>query len=154
MPTAPGKPPTTMRHRLARSLDIDTGLPEPVRRAKRGYMVTIAVIALALCTIFVLEILDLVPDLGNAPMYAYFVLFMSACIFWHRSSKRALRRAAAHDHLLCPDCTYDLRTLDHAGTCPECGRAYEHAAVRARWLDAERRLKRRKDRRPSDEHTA
>ncbi|MEQ9097043.1 MAG: hypothetical protein RIE32_12355 [Phycisphaerales bacterium] len=51
-------------------------------------------------------------------------------------------RAVRADHLLCPQCTYDLRTLDAAGACPECGRAYEHGAVRAQWVDAQRRLKR------------
>ncbi|MFI4882423.1 MAG: hypothetical protein ACIAQU_07550, partial [Phycisphaerales bacterium JB064] len=67
-----------------------------------------------------------------------------ACVLVaYRLAKRALRRAPAADYLLCPDCTYDLRTLDDAGTCPECGRAYEHDTVRAQWAEAERRLKRK-----------
>ncbi len=64
-------------------------------------------------------------------------------VFRHTVAWRARRRAKAHDHLLCPDCAYDLRTLYANGTCPECGRLYQHEAVRATWLDAQRRLKRR-----------
>ena len=143
MPTEHGNPATTKRHRLARAMHVDAGLPEPIRRASRGYVVSLTVIVLALMAVFALDMMDVVPDLGNAPMVAYFVLFVTAIVFWHLASKRTLRRAAAHEHLLCPQCTYDLRTLDAVGTCPECGRAYEHEAVRATWLDAQRRLKRR-----------
>ena len=75
--------------------------------------------------------------------YLYLVALVVAWLFWEIAARRAFRRAADAKHLLCPDCCYDLRTLDEAGTCPECGRAYEHDAVRAQWLDAERRLKRK-----------
>lgn len=80
---------------------------------------------------------DLIP---NGLLFPIVWLCLACVYLCHRSAKRALRRAAAHDHLLCPDCLYDLRNLDATGTCPECGRASEHDAVRAQWVDAERRL--------------
>lgn len=48
---------------------------------------------------------------------------------------RVVRRS---EFTLCPACLYDLRALDQAGTCPECGRPYEHTSVQIRWVEAER----------------
>ena len=128
---------------LARVMSIDAALPAPLRNARRGYLITFSIGVVAMMTLLVLALLDVGPNLGNAPPLTFFVLMLATTLIWDRSWKRALRRAAAHDHLLCPDCLYDLRTLDDAGTCPECGRVYEHGAVRAQWVEAERRLKRK-----------
>ncbi len=141
MPHTPHQPDASRLQRVARTLYIDSGLPAPIRNAKLGYVVTLTVAVIALLAIFALAWLGVGPAPGNAPMYAYFILIVLTAIFCHYLSKRALRHAAAADHLLCPECTYDLRALGEKGTCPECGRAYEHDAVRAQWLDAERRLK-------------
>lgn len=43
------------------------------------------------------------------------------------------RRAGRAGFVLCPRCLYDLGGLPVEGTCPECGRAYEHAATVAMW---------------------
>ena len=109
----------------------------------RWKMAGLLVVGLPLVATFALTLLGVVPGLAV-------VLFVPASMFfalwaghWHPISENLVARAAAHDHLLCPECTYDLRTLGEMGTCPECGRAYEHEAIRERWLDAERRLKRK-----------
>lgn len=154
MPHGPSNPGRSVLRYLARTMNIDAALPAPVRNAKRGYVITFSAVLIALMTLLALALLDLGPDLGNGPLFAYFLLMVATTIFWDRASKRALRRAAAHDHLLCPDCLYDLRTLDATGTCPECGRAYEHDAVRAQWIEAERRLKPGKTRPANDEPPA
>lgn len=99
-------------------------------------------LVLAFFVLLVLQIAGVVPSIGAAAGFFYAPAILAACLFWHQRTRRMISRAAAHDHLLCPDCTYDLRTLDAAGACPECGRAYEHDAVRAQWVDAQRRLKR------------
>ena len=41
---------------------------------------------------------------------------------------------ASHAGLVCPDCGYLLHCLPQKHTCPECGRAYSFASVRAFWL--------------------
>lgn len=87
-----------------------------------------------------LGLLHVIPSVPVPAMILCLAVFVLLC---YTFAKRALRRASAYGHLLCPECTYDLRALDATGTCPECSRAYEHDAVRAQWLDAERRLKRK-----------
>lgn len=37
--------------------------------------------------------------------------------------------------IACPRCEYDLRASAPEGSCPECGRAYTHAAAAAYWRD-------------------
>lgn len=101
---------------------------------------------LALLALAVLIVLDATGVVGPPHAAAIFGIggaTIALCVLWRHLAVRALRRAAAADHLLCPECLYDLRTLDATGTCPECGRAYEHDAVRQQRIDAERRLKRK-----------
>lgn len=61
-----------------------------------------------------------------------------ASIGWcHRRAAAIFREAKSADLLLCPTCLYDLRELEERGSCPECGRPYEHTSVQIRWVDAE-----------------
>ena len=122
---------------------LDASVPEFIRRYSRIQLLVLVIwlalgIGLGLLRWYGVNLLP-VPGVYSSillvPMFAYLLIA--------RASGRALRRAAAADHLLCPGCADDLRTLDATGTCPECGRAYQHAAVRAQWLAAERRLKQR-----------
>ncbi len=125
---------------MKRALFMDACVPAALRRPRRTAAIT-AVLGWAVGILVT----------GTNPLgltvYTRLGLFMAliGAVAWiavrcDRSSRRAIRRAAKADHLLCPDCTYDLRTLDETDSCPECGRAYEHDAVRAQWLDAERRI--------------
>ena len=98
---------------------------------------------LGLIVLRIAEASGIFPRLGIAWIASALVAAVIYFLICHRRAQQTLRRAATHDHLLCPDCLYDLRALDATDTCPECGRAYEHDAVRAQWLDAERRLKRK-----------
>lgn len=132
-----------MRHRFVRRFGLDPALPGQVRRANQAAV--LAWIAAFLVLVPML-ILDSTVITGTIPARWYIlvnVAMLLVILSRKRFARRITRRAAARDHLLCPDCTYDLRTLDAAGTCRECGRAYEHEAVRAQWVDAPRRLKRK-----------
>ena len=142
MAGGPNKPVKTRRSRLVRITSDGGEVPRRIRRIQHGIGISLAVAFVFVIGFAILQLLDIVPDDGHALLYGFFVLVLAASIFWDLSCKRALRRAAAHDYLLCPDCTYELGNLRETGHCPECGRAYEHAAVRAQWIDAERRLKR------------
>ena len=141
--------PLTLGQRLrdwprteARRLNIDQSVPRPVRGPMRwavGFALIAMFVPIGFIGLDAFALKDRVPHV----LFPAIVWAAVACVLVaYLLAKRALRRAAAADHLLCPDCTYDLRTLGEMGTCPECGRAYEHAAVRAQWLGAERRLKR------------
>lgn len=133
---------------------LDASVPGPIRRCKRIELLVLVIwVAIAFIPGYLLWYgVNVLP----APRaYVVVVLLpMITFVLIARMPRNILRRAAAHDHLLCPDCTYDLRTLDATGTCPECGRAYEHEAVRAQWVDAARRLEHRKLRGPHDEPSA
>lgn len=133
-----------MRQRLARFYNIDSDLPEAVRRPMRWSVVVPGLGLLGLVALIALDTTGVVAR--PYPAVTFGIAGVTIAWVWllRQSARRTLRRAAAHDHLLCPDCAYDLRTLDATGTCPECGRRYEHAAVRATWLDAQRRLTRGK----------
>lgn len=121
---------------------IDAGLPEPIRRPMRwSVAVGFAVVPIVL-SVFILSNFGLTGRFELVLVFVPMWVWIGIGLLSRRAAKRALRRAAAHDHLRCPQCLDDLRTLDEAGACPECGRAYEHEAVRRQWLDAARRLKR------------
>lgn len=153
--------PATPRQRLraalapdAHKMMLDASVPEAIRRCKRWEL---ALMLAGVAVFFTYIVLWECGVLAHLPTPLFMLLMMlptMVVVICGRLIKRALRRAAAADHLLCPDCTYDLRTLDANGTCPECGRAYDHAAVRAQWLEAERRLRRGKDRRAINEPPA
>lgn len=149
MPTEHGKPGIVTRERLrallapdARKMMLDASVPEAIRRYKRMEILFIATFIPLFCAPGILSVYG-IQVFGSISLWH--VLLPLPYVLWllsWRGIRRTTRRAAAHDHLLCPDCTYDLRTLDETGACPECGRAYEHEAVRAQWMDAARRLKR------------
>lgn len=144
MPSGQDKPATTMLQRLARMFYLDAETPGAVRRSMRWSWLGWGLAIVAPWALLVSLKLDLV---AGKQAFGFLGVMWVAIVFAVASqfvARRTVRRAAAHDHLLCPDCTYDLRTLDATGTCPECGRPYDHAAVRATWLDAERRLRRGK----------
>jgi hypothetical protein len=122
---------------------LDASVPEAIRRPKRWGMVLSLAVFLTLAVTMMLDTWDVLAGPNAWLVWSCAAVAGPGLLLCHVASKRAIRRAAAHDHLLCPDCTYDLRTLDATGTCPECGRAYEHDAVRAQWVDAARRLKRK-----------
>ena len=122
---------------------LDASVPEAIRRCKRWELVGILAFVIVFFSVFVLWETGVIAHPPASVFMALMVLPSIMAVSSWRYTKRIRRRAAAHDHLLCPDCTYDLRTLDATGTCPECGRAYEHDAVRAQWVDAERRLRRK-----------
>ena len=143
-----------VRHILVRYFDIDNAMPAAVRRPMRWQMAGLLMAAASFLVLLTLAQLGIVSGLVAAsfPLVCIFVVLWGH--YFDRAVRQRVARAAAHDHLLCPECLYDLRTLDDAGTCPECGRAYEHAAVRAQWAEAERRLKPEKTGRTIDEPPA
>lgn len=47
-----------------------------------------------------------------------------------------VRRARAMEYAACTRCLYDLRDSPGAGTCPECGQAYERERTAAMWRGA------------------
>lgn len=121
---------------------LDASVPGPIRRYKRLEVVAALVILSIVFALGIMVMLDKDIAFVWRVLPAAFLLPFILWLLGSRANTRTLRRAAAHNYLLCPACTYDLRTLDKEGACPECGRAYEHEAVRAQWLDAQRRLKR------------
>ena len=151
MPNEHGKPGIATRERLAallapdaRKMMLDASVPEAIRRYKRmSILITVAFLPV----FFAPGFLSMYGFQVSRVIGLWYLLLPLPYVVWFvawRGVRRTMRRARTADHLLCPDCTYDLRTLDATGTCPECGRAYEHEAVRAQWVDAARRLKRRR----------
>jgi hypothetical protein len=108
-------------------------IPRAVRRvllfkALPGYFVTSAVGALVWLVIW--EMMD-VPRSGAAVLIGGLVLLLLViCWHWSRCA-RTLKVVRAADRLACPECLYPLPE-DH-GECPECGRPYDAADVRATW---------------------
>jgi hypothetical protein len=131
-----------VRQRVARRFWLDPELPRPVRLANLRAILVVAAGAGVGATMLALDFSVRPTPLSSGWYILLNIAMFAAILRCKRDARRAAHRAAAHDHLLCPDCTYDLRTLDETGTCPECGRAYEHGAVRATWLDAQQRLRR------------
>ncbi|MCW5757390.1 MAG: hypothetical protein KIT54_09160 [Phycisphaeraceae bacterium] len=149
MPSAPSQPAATMRQRVARHFAVDEALPIAVRRPMRRLVLVKLGLPCAILFLFFLELQGIVSPIRVA--WVFLAAGVGVFFAWllEGSAKSALRRAIANDHLLCPACTYDLRSLAEEGACPECGRACEHAAVRAQWLDAQRRFKRHLRARPA-----
>ena len=48
-------------------------------------------------------------------------------------SFRRSRSIKLAEYKVCFRCGYELRGLDASGNCPECGRAYEFAALARKW---------------------
>lgn len=51
---------------------------------------------------------------------------------WLRLS-RFLMKLRESDYFYCPQCHYCLHGLGMSGRCPECGRYFEHSALRQEW---------------------
>ena len=130
-----------MRQRLERYFNVDADMPEAVRRPMRWMLVVQFALPMCILATIPLEESGIIPDIDNLWFVAIMLVFFVFAWYSSHHARRIIRRAREADSLLCPGCTYDLRTLRDAGTCPECGRAYKHEAVRATWLDAERQLK-------------
>lgn len=144
---------TTMmlRTRLARWLRVDAEMPQPIQRAVRRPYLCFGLTMLLSWALVVGLKLRVLADRQAFGLVGLMLVATAAgwgCLIM---AWRARRLAASCDHLLCPECLYDLRTLDATGTCSECGRPYEHNAVRALWFHAERRLKRGNS---NDDYTA
>ncbi|MFI4915046.1 MAG: hypothetical protein ACIAS6_00890 [Phycisphaerales bacterium JB060] len=126
----------------ARKMMLDASVPGAIRRYKRMEILFIATFLPVFCAPGILSVYGVHVFRSISLWYLLLPLPYVLWLLSWRGIRRTLRRAAAHDLLICPECLYDLRTLDEAGVCPECGRAYEHKAVRAQWVDAQRRLRR------------
>lgn len=92
-----------------------------------------------MCTPFVSFIVWLA--LGSPKQYmSWFIFAQFLYWLWIFPLRRANRRGLAHlrecECLVCPACRYDLR--GNASPCPECGRAFDAAGLRAEWSDAYR----------------
>ncbi|OAB63621.1 hypothetical protein AY599_08705 [Leptolyngbya valderiana BDU 20041] len=154
MPSAPRQPPRTIVQRLARMFWFDDYYPAPVRRANHLAMLAIVVAIPILATMLLYDFRAGGPQISSGVYILMNVTMLGWIFVWKMEARRTVVRAQRAGGLLCPECTYDLRDSDATGTCPECGRAYEHDAVRAQWIEAERRLKPGKTRPANDEPPA
>lgn len=94
---------------------------------------TIRALALAvLCVIAAIVLVLLRIELGwpkrGPSRYAIFALCLAPFLihpivnFHHRHIRRAWHASRGR---LCTHCAYDLSTIEPAGICPECGKAYD-----------------------------
>ena len=143
MPGAPRQPARSLRQRIAKRLWFDDSIPTQVRRANHLAMLAIVAAIPIAVTMLVHDFTTTGPSIASAWYILLQIAMFGGIIYFNLIARRVVRRAAAASNLLCPNCAYDLRDSAATGTCPECGRAYEHEAVRAQWLDAERQLKRK-----------
>ena len=60
------------------------------------------------------------------------LLYVPSLVLW-LLRRRARKRLAAADFLLCPKCDYPLNHLGASGQCPECGKPFTAAQVRRTW---------------------
>ena len=60
-------------------------------------------------------------------------MLMAAAVWMLVTTIRFIRRARAHDDLLCVYCGYAVEGLDETGTCPECGKTYSFDECRRLW---------------------
>lgn len=99
-----------------------------------------ALAAIALTIVFVI-----VRDVRNWPRSSWLYLipvaggFTPACIivpvgWWLR--RRIVREWGISRGRLCTHCAYNVSDLTPAGTCPECGNAYDSLADSATWARA------------------
>ncbi|MEQ9097040.1 MAG: hypothetical protein RIE32_12340 [Phycisphaerales bacterium] len=143
MPSAPSQSTDADRPVVQGWPLLDRRIPGAVRRCMWWNVWVNGPMPLVILMAIILGGLGATPFIRWVGVPSLAVVAIGWALFCHASIKRTLRRAAAHEHLLCPECLYDLRTLHAAGACPECGRAYEREAVRAQWVDAQRRLTRK-----------
>ena len=143
MPSAPRQPPRSIGQRLARKFWFDDFHPAPIRRANHVAMLAIVVAIPFLATMLLYDLRAGGPQISSGVYILMNVTMLGWIFVWKMEARRAVARAQRAGGLLCPQCTYDLRGSGEAGTCPECGRAYEQGAVRAQWADAQRRLARK-----------
>ncbi len=123
MSSTPREPRRTLRHRLVGYYVVDGESPEAIRRPMRWSLVVPGLGLLGLVTLVALDATGVVARPYPAATVSIVGVTFACVWLCHRIARRALRRAAAADHLLCPACAYDLRALDDVGACPECGRA-------------------------------
>lgn len=78
--------------------------------------------------------------LGRVPMWAYITAVaipgvLSGAIggWFGVAVKREFQAASRVGGRRCWNCGYVLEGLGEAGTCPECGKAYDLPGLRARW---------------------
>lgn len=82
------------------------------------------------------------PALFFLPIVGWFAYFPALALM----KRRFRRRLIAADYMICPSCDYRLDGLGDQGACPECGKEFRSADVRALWrrhypsrLDSEHR---------------
>jgi hypothetical protein len=62
-----------------------------------------------------------------------FGLLVAGAYSYSVARRRGWRTVKAAGFLICPHCRYDLRSLDAAIRCPECGRSYTAASLEDTW---------------------
>lgn len=126
--------------------DRDTALPPllvRIRARMRRRFVAAALLGILLILAPVVP--GMVPGVAFGWLRAYAIaLFVgilacvAAAVAAMLADARRLAEASAADDRLCPGCGYDPGPAAGAPACPECGVAYERAAVRRQWAVARR----------------
>lgn len=62
--------------------------------------------------------------------FVAYVLLLVRSVTTHR---RRMARLRTLNYRSCPECAYDLRKADPAGTCPECGIPFTPESLQSRW---------------------
>lgn len=78
-------------------------------------------------------------DKWRLPLFAaHFGVLVAFLLAWFWATRGSRRKLIESDFRFCLNCQYPLTGLDHAGTCPECGAAYNAHELERAWRDAYR----------------
>jgi len=112
--------------------------PTVIRRVRRRTIIVIAAITL----VNALLSTDLVPWRGwsrsgfvGGTLEAVIRLGPFVVAFWYgiRAERRLLNAARRAGGRICSHCGYDLSTLEHVSSCPECGHSIDMEENIADW---------------------